>query len=79
MVVPTYLQFQLAMAQQFPEERLLCVLGAGLGINTLVVDAGWQAPSGLRLEDFSAFLQPAYQDEQVRIFRLAVPPDRCRT
>jgi hypothetical protein len=79
MVTPAYLQFQLAMAQKFPEERLLCVLGAGLGVNTLVVDASWREASAQRLEDFTAFLQPTYHDDEVRIFRLQVPPDRCRT
>ncbi|HEY0584025.1 MAG TPA: hypothetical protein VGE94_17715, partial [Chloroflexota bacterium] len=78
-VAPAYLQFQLAMAQRFPEERLLCVLGVGLGVNTIVVDAAWQAASGQHLEDFTGFLQPSYQDDQVRIFRLQVPADRCRT
>jgi hypothetical protein len=76
-VIPTYFQFQLAMAQNFPEERLLCVLGVSLKANVLVVDNGWQAPSGRRLEEFAEFLQSGYQDENVRIFRIHIPADRC--
>jgi hypothetical protein len=76
-VIPTYFQFQLAMAQNFPEERLLCVLGVSLKANVLVVDNGWQAPSGRRLEEFAEFLQSGYQDENVHIFRIHIPADRC--
>src|SRR5439155_16364129 len=42
-VIPAYLVFQLEMAREFPNYRLLCTLTRGVRANTLVVDRGWLA------------------------------------
>jgi hypothetical protein len=76
-VVPVYTQFQLAMAQQFPTERLLCILQRSQDVNTLVVDRGWLEGHAAQLAEFSPFLERAYGDEQVQIYRLQAPAGRC--
>ena len=77
-IVPTYTQFQLAMAEQFPDYAGLCVLSKGLGVNTLVIDQGWLKQHQARLEPHRAFLNSAYRDDQVEIFRLAAPAGECQ-
>jgi hypothetical protein len=78
-IVPTYTQFQLTMAQQFPDYAALCVLSKGLGVNTLVIDRGWLAQHRSRLTPHHAFLNSAYRDAQVEIFQLAAPAGECQT
>ena len=76
-VVPVYTQFQLAIAQQFPTEQLLCILQRSQDVNTLVVDRGWLEGHATQLAEFSSFIEPAYGDEQVQIYRLQAPAGRC--
>ncbi len=78
-IIPTYTQFQLAMARHFPDYASLCVLNKGLGVNTLVVDQGWLAEHAAQIAALSTFLQPAYHDDQVQIFHLAAPAGECQT
>ncbi len=77
-VEPTYTRFQLAMAQQFPDRRLLCALGGGLGANLLIVDQGWLADHEPQMGQFGNFLRPAYADQQVQICYLTVPDGQCQ-
>jgi hypothetical protein len=76
-VVPIYTQFQLAIAQQFPSEQLLCILQRSQDVNTLVIDRDWLDAHASQLEPFSPFLEPAYGDEQVQIYRLQAPSGKC--
>jgi hypothetical protein len=75
--IPIYTQFQLAMAQQFPTQQLLCIMDRSMDVNTLVVDRDWLATHGAQLEPYNEFLAPVYSDEQVQIYRLQAPPGRC--
>jgi hypothetical protein len=77
LVVPIYTQFQLAMAQQFPSEQLLCIMARSLDVTTLVIDRSWLATHRPQLDTFDAFLEPAYDDDQVQIYTLRVPAERC--
>lgn len=77
-IVPTYTEFQLAMAQRFPDYNLLCVLTSSLGANTLVVDTAWLADHEAQLEAQGAFLRAAYADEQVRIYHMQAPTGECQ-
>ena len=77
LVVPIYTQFQLAMSQQFPSEQLFCIMDRGLDVNLLVVDRDWLADHTEQMERYSTFLEPAYADEQVQIYRLHAPPGKC--
>jgi hypothetical protein len=74
---PGYTPFQLEMAQLFPQHGLLCTLNKGLRVNTLVVDASWHALRGTELAAFSEFLTTTYTDDQVLIYRLAMPDSKC--
>ena len=76
-VVPIYSQFQLAMAQQFPSEPLLCVLQRSLDVTTLVVDRDWLAAHAAQMDAHRAYLEPAYADEAVQIYRLRTPAGGC--
>jgi hypothetical protein len=76
-VVPTYAQFQLTMAREFPSTRLLCVLSRSLGVNLLVVDQPWLATHRTHMTAHHAFLRSAYADEQVQIYYVSVPAEAC--
>ena len=75
--MPVYTQFQLAMSQQFPSEQLLCIMDRGLDVTLLVVDRDWLASHATQMEAYSTLLEPAYADEQVQIYRLRTPADKC--
>jgi hypothetical protein len=77
LVVPIYTRFQLAMTQQFPSEQLLCIMDRSLDVNTLVVDQEWMASHAPELEPYGAFLEPAYADVHVQIYRLRTPAGKC--
>ncbi|HEX6288681.1 MAG TPA: hypothetical protein VFZ66_05790 [Herpetosiphonaceae bacterium] len=77
-IVPVYTQFQSMMAERFPDYVGLCTLNKGLGVNTLVVDRQWLAQHSAQMAEHSAFLQPAYDDDQVQIYRLAAPEGECQ-
>jgi len=79
LVVPIYTRFQLAMAQQFPSEQLLCIMDRSLDVDTLVVDQDWMASHATEVGAYSAFLEPAYADAQVQIYRLRIPAGNCPT
>jgi hypothetical protein len=77
LVIPIYTQFQLAMAQQFPSEPLLCIMSRSQDVTTLVIDRDWLATHGTQMAAFTDFLEPAYADEQVQIYQLGTPPGKC--
>ncbi len=77
LVVPIYTQFQLAMAQQFPTEQLLCIMQRSQDVNVLVVNRDWLADHTAQMEAYSGFLEPSYADEHVQIYRLHAPPGKC--
>ncbi len=76
---PSYTDFQLTMATQFPQPGLMCELGGGLGVNTLVVDQSWLASHRAAMAAQAAFLQPLYNDAQVQIYRLTASAATCKT
>jgi hypothetical protein len=77
-VIPTYTQFQLAMATRFPDRRLLCGLDKRLGVNTLIVGQDWLAGHKSQMDAYANFLHPVYADEEVRIYALLAPEGKCR-
>ena len=77
-VYPAYTHFQLAMAREFPQGDLLCVLTQSLGADTLVVDRAWSPERRAQLSAFGDFLRPEYADDAVLIYALAAPPGGCR-
>jgi hypothetical protein len=77
LVIPIYTQFQLAMSQQFPSQQLLCIMDRGLDVNLLVVDRDWLSSHAAQIEAYSGFLEPAYADDQVQIYRLHPPAGKC--
>jgi len=74
---PGYTAFQQDMAAHFPERGLLCQLGLGLDVNTLVVDQPWQADHAAALAAQRPFLQPLYADAEVAIYRLHMAEADC--
>ncbi len=76
---PSYTDFQLTMATQFPNSGLLCELNLGLGANTLVVDQGWLTSHHAVMAAQAAFLQPLYTDAQVQIYHLTAPAAACNS
>jgi hypothetical protein len=77
-IIPSYNQFQLGMAELFPDRATLCTLSKGLGVNTLVVDRSWITQQQAKLDTQRAFLQPIYSDDQFQIFQLAAPSGACQ-
>jgi hypothetical protein len=77
-VVPSYSYFQLAMAHDFPSYRLLCVLSDGLSVDLVVADRSWLRTNERRLVAFPGFLQRAYADPAVVVYRLRTPAGGCR-
>lgn len=78
-IIPTYTQFQMAMAQAFPSYPLMCVLTQGLGVNTLVVEQAWLQDHRAQMDEQAAFLEAVYADDAVQIYRIAAPADSCQT
>ena len=78
LVIPTYTRFQLAMATEFPNYRLMCVLGKSLGANRLVANQDWLNGRRPKMDVHGDFLRPVYSDEQVQIYSLEVPEGKCQ-
>jgi hypothetical protein len=76
--IPAYTLFQLRMARLFPDGDLLCSLSEGLGANILVVDRSWLEGHQSQMETYSKFLQSAYSDTRVQIYRLQAPAGECQ-
>ncbi len=76
--VPTYTRFQLRMAADFPDYRLLCVLDKALGVNRLVVSRDWLNSRESRMDLHREFLRPVYADQEVQVYSLDAPEERCR-
>lgn len=78
-VIPTYVNFQLAMAEEFPSVPLLCSLSKGLGANVLVVDQDWLALHDHEMAKYQSFLHLAYNDADVQIYYLYAPTGVCQS
>jgi len=76
--IPTYTRFQLRMAADFPDDRLLCVLDKALGVNRLVVSRDWLNGRESRIDLHRDFLRPVYADQEVQVYSLDAPDERCR-
>lgn len=74
-----YGTFQMDVDQNFPSDRLLCMMGLGLGVNTLVVDRSYLEERRALFESGSlqGFFGLAYRDPAVVILRLQPPPEAC--
>jgi hypothetical protein len=75
-----YGTFQLDMDQNFPSDRLLCMMAFGMGVNTLVLDRSYleeRRPS-FESDSLRGFFGPGYNDDPgVVIVRLSPPPAAC--
>lgn len=74
-----YGTFQADMDENFPSERLLCMMGLGLRVNTLVIDRPYleERRSLFESDALRGFFRPAYSDPDVVIVRLSPPPEAC--
>ncbi|HEV8580982.1 MAG TPA: hypothetical protein VGX68_18105 [Thermoanaerobaculia bacterium] len=74
-----YGTFQMDMDQNFPSDRLLCMMALGMGVNTLVLDRPYlEERRALFESDFlRGFFGPGYSDPEVVIVRLSPPPEAC--
>jgi hypothetical protein len=75
-----YGTFQVDMDQNFPSDRLLCMMAFGMGVNTLVLDRPYLEERRARFESDSlrGFFGPGYNgDPGVVIVRLSPPPAAC--
>jgi hypothetical protein len=74
-----YGTFQVDMDQNFPSDRLLCMMAFGMGVNTVILDNSYVEGRSALLESYSlrGFLEPEYRDPAVAIVRLSPPPEAC--
>jgi hypothetical protein len=74
-----YGTFQVDMDQNFPSDRLLCMMAFGMGVNTLILDRPYLEERRALFESDSlrGFFGPGYSDPQVVIVRLSPPPEAC--
>ncbi|HEX3129493.1 MAG TPA: hypothetical protein VH394_19305 [Thermoanaerobaculia bacterium] len=74
-----YGTFQVDMDENFPSERLLCMMGLGMGVNTLVLDRPYleERRDLFESESLQGFFRPGYIDPDVVIVRLSPPPEAC--
>jgi hypothetical protein len=74
-----YGTFQADMDQNFPSDRLLCMMAFGMGVNTLVLDRSYLEERRARFESDSlrGFFRAGYSDPGVVIVRLSPPPEAC--
>lgn len=74
-----YGTYQLDMDQNFPSDRLLCMMGLGMGVNTLILDRPYLEERRALFESDSlrGFFSHGYSDPSVVILRLHPPPDAC--
>ena len=75
-----YGTFQVDMDQNFPSDRLLCMMAFGLGVNTLILDRSYLEERRALFESDSlrGFFGPGYSDPGVVIVRLSPPPEACQ-
>lgn len=75
-----YGTFQVDMDQNFPSDRLLCMMAFGMGVNTLILDRSYLEERRALFESDSlrGFFGPGYNDDPgVVIVRLHPPPEAC--
>lgn len=74
-----YGTFQVDMDQNFPSDRLLCMMAFGQGVNTLVLDRPYleERRDLFESETLQGFFRPGYSDPDVVIVRLSPPPEAC--
>jgi hypothetical protein len=75
-----YGTYQLDMDQNFPSDRLLCMMGLGMGVNTLIVDRPYleERRDLFESDSLRGFFSPGYGDDpSVVILRLHPPPQAC--
>ena len=74
-----YDMFQADMDQNFPSDRLLCMMALNFGVNTLVLDRPYLEERRVLFESESlrGFFRPGYNDPAVVIVRLSPPPEAC--
>jgi hypothetical protein len=74
-----YGTFQVDMDQNFPSDRLLCMMTLGMGVNTLVLNRPYLEERRALFESDSVrgFFRPGYSDPEVVIVRLSPPPEAC--
>lgn len=74
-----YGMFQHDMEENFPSDRLLCMMAFGLGVNTLILDRSYVEERRTLLESYASrgFFRPEYKDSTVSIVRLSPPPEAC--
>jgi hypothetical protein len=74
-----YGTFQVDMDQNFPSDRLLCMMAFGMGVNTLVLDRLYLEERRALFESDSlrGFFGQGYSDSRVVIVRLHPPPEAC--
>ncbi|HKI00941.1 MAG TPA: hypothetical protein VKK31_03075 [Thermoanaerobaculia bacterium] len=74
-----YGTFQADMDQNFPSDRLLCMMALGMGVNTLILDGPYLEERRALFESDSlrGFFGPGYSDPGVVIVRLRPTPAAC--
>jgi hypothetical protein len=74
-----YGTFQMDMDQNFPSDRLLCMMAFGMGVNTLILDRPYLEERRALFESdtLQGFFGPGYSDPEVVIVRLHPPPEAC--
>jgi len=74
-----YGTFQMDMDQNFPSDRLLCMMALGMGVNTLVLDRPYleERRALFESESLQGFFSPGYSDDKVVIVHLSPPPEAC--
>jgi hypothetical protein len=75
-----YGTFQVDMDQNFPSDRLLCMMAFGMGVNTLVLDRPYleERRSLFESDSLRGFFRAGYDgDPAVVIVRLSPPPEAC--
>ncbi|HEX7180341.1 MAG TPA: hypothetical protein VF756_00755 [Thermoanaerobaculia bacterium] len=74
-----YGTYQMDMDQNFPSERLLCMMAFGFGVNTLILDRPYleERRALFESESLRGFFAPGYSDPRVVIVRLSPPPEAC--
>lgn len=75
-----YGTYQVDMDQNFPSDRLLCMMAFNFGVNTLVLDRPYleERRALFESESLRGFFGPGYSsDPRVVIVRLQPPPEAC--
>jgi hypothetical protein len=74
-----YGTFQVDMDQNFPSDRLLCMMAFGWGANTLVLDRPYLEERRALFDSYAAqgFFGPGYTGPDVVIVSLNPPPEAC--